>query len=188
MQLEARYLTLRSQVHKKIIISLFSEPTNFFSRQPEKSSPSSSKIEQTLRGSNCLSYQWIFLSGCTTCWFSSFSLSHSLSHWIYHTLSLSDTLTRSLIFSFEIQLEQFPLWKGEAFFPTSDFFPFASFFFSAQQKISLQSTVDAVDGRRSFAEWQQTEQTREKKNYCPCQIPILSICDDWAQLSALPPS
>ena len=93
--------------------------------------------------------------------FLSLSLAFSLN--ISHTLSLSDTLTRSLIFSFKIQLEQFPLWKGEAFFPTSDFFPFASFFFSAQQKISLQSTVDAVDGRRSFAEWQQTEQTREKK-------------------------
>ena len=95
----------------------------------------------------------------------SLAFSLNLSHSLSLSLSLFDTLTltRSLIFSFEIQLEQFPLWKGEAFFPTSDFFPFASFFFSAQQKISLQSTVDAVDGRRSFAEWQQTEQTREKK-------------------------
>ena len=86
----ARYLTLRSQVHKKIIISLFSEPTNFFSRQPEK------KFSQQLKNRADLARFKLFIISMdffervhNMLIFFFLSLTRFLTEFITHSLSLS---------------------------------------------------------------------------------------------------
>ena len=132
--------------------------------------------------------------------------SRSISPFLIHVHTRTHTLshTHAPIFSLEIQLERFPLWKGGEFFPTSDFSHSLRFFllfhfFLPEQKISLQSTVAAdaadatvvvvdaavvvggvvgiVDGRRHFAEWPPRNKREKNESILGCRCKHLRRSD-----------
>ena len=176
-------------MHKNYHLSFFWTNEFFFTPAWKKVLPAAQKSSRACEVQTVYHINGFFWAGAQHVDFL-LSLSHSLSHWIYHTLSLSLSLTRSHALSYS--LSKFN-WNNSRFEKEKHFsqrlifsHSLLSFFLPNKRfhsnQLLMPLTVVAVSRNGS------KPNKREKKNYCPCQIPILSICDDWAQLSTLPPS